>query len=85
MLGKLFKKTFKPLSESQDSVKKSIDKQQDAMIKQLQANQRVITDNLNRNRIAIEEGFDSGAPRAKHACGAPWVNKSTIPENLVIT
>ena len=53
-----FKETFKPLIESQDSVKKSIDKQQDATIKQLQANQLALTQGLNRNRLAITEGFD---------------------------
>ena len=26
--------------------------------------------------------FFSGAPRAKRACGAPWVNKSTHPRKL---
>ena len=25
---------------------------------------------------------DSGAPRAKRACGAPWVNKSTHPRKF---
>ena len=53
-----FKETFILLIESQDSVKKRIDKKQDAMIKQLQKNQLAITDNLNRNRLAITEGFD---------------------------
>ena len=53
-----FKETFKPLIESQDSVKKSIDKQQDSLIKQLQANQLALTQGLNQNRLAITEGFD---------------------------
>ena len=53
-----FKETFKPLIESQDSVKKSIDKQQDSLIKQLQANQLALTQGLNQNRMAITEGFD---------------------------
>ena len=47
-----FKETFKPLIESQDSVKKSIDKQQDSLIKQLRANQLALTQGLNRNRLA---------------------------------
>ena len=34
-----FKEAFKPLIQSQEDVKKSIDKQQDAMIKQLKTNQ----------------------------------------------
>ena len=53
-----FKETFKPLIESQDKVKESIDTKQDAMIKQLQANQLAITDGLNQNRLAITEEFD---------------------------
>ena len=53
-----FKETFKPLIESQDSVKKSIDKQQDSLIKQLQTNQLALTQGLNQNRLAITEGFD---------------------------
>ena len=53
-----FKETFKPLIESQDSIKKSIDKHQDATIAQLQANQLALTQGLNQNRLAINEGFD---------------------------
>lgn len=57
-ISEVFEETFKPLIESQDNVKKSIDKQQDSMIKQFQENQLAITNNLNRNRLVIEEGFD---------------------------
>ena len=39
-----FKETFKPLIESQDKVKESIDSQQNAMIKQLQENQLAFTE-----------------------------------------
>ena len=53
-----FKETFNPLIESQDSVKKSIDKQQDSLIKQLQANQLALTQGRSQNRLAITEGFD---------------------------
>ena len=53
-----FKETFKPLIESQDSVKKSIDEQQNATIAQLKANQLALTQGLNQNRLAITEGFD---------------------------
>ena len=53
-----FKETFKPLIESQESVKKSIDEQQNATIAQLQANQLALTQGLNQNRMAITEGFD---------------------------
>ena len=38
-------------------------------------------------RSAIQSSFidclsNSGAPRAKRACGAPWVNKSTHPRKF---
>ena len=42
-----FKETFKPLIKSQDSIKKSIDEQQDATIAQ-----------LNKNQLALTQGFD---------------------------
>ena len=53
-----FTETFKPLIESQDSIKKSIDDQQNATIAQLKANQLALTQGLNQNRLAITEGFD---------------------------
>ena len=53
-----FTETFKPLIESQDSIKKSIDEQQNATIAQLKANQLALTQGLNQNRLAITEGFD---------------------------
>ena len=68
-----FKETFKPLIESQDSVKKSIDKQQDSLIKQLQANQLALTQGLNRNRLAKTEGFDK--MDAATALGELGINK----------
>ena len=43
-----FKETFKPLIESQESVKKSIDEQQNATIAQLQANQLALTSGLEK-------------------------------------
>ena len=62
-----FKETFKPLIESQHSVKKSVDKQQDAMIKELQANQLALTQGLNQSRLAITEGFDKmGEVKRRH-------------------
>ena len=54
-----FTETFKPLIESQESVKKSIDEQQNKTIAQLQANQLALTQGLNQNRLAITEGFDT--------------------------
>ena len=53
-----FRETFKPLIKSQDSIKKSIDEQQNANIAQLKANQVALTQGLNQNRLAINEGFD---------------------------
>ena len=53
-----FTETFKPLIESQESVKKSIDEQQNKTLAQLQANQLALTQGLNQNRLAITEGFD---------------------------
>ena len=53
-----FTETFKPLIESQDSIKKSIDEKQNATIAQLKANQLTLTQGLNQNRLAITEGFD---------------------------
>ena len=53
-----FTETFKPLIESQDSIKESIDEKQNATIAQLKANQLALTQGLNQNRLAITEGFD---------------------------
>ena len=53
-----FTETFKPLIETQESVKKSIDEQQNKTLAQLQANQLALTQGLNQNRLAITEGFD---------------------------
>ena len=53
-----FTETFKPLIESQESVKKSIDEQQNKTLAQLQANQLALTQGLNQNRLAITEGFN---------------------------
>ena len=53
-----FTETFKPLIESQEAVKASIDKEQNAMIEQLKDNQLALTEGLNKNRLAITQGFD---------------------------
>ena len=53
-----FKESFKPLVKSQYSIKKSIDEQQNATIAQLKKNQLAITQGLNQDRKAINEGFD---------------------------
>ena len=54
-----FTETFKPLIESQESVKKSIDEQQNKTIAQLQANQLAITEGLNQTRLAITQGLEN--------------------------
>ena len=50
-----FKETFKPLIESQDNIKKSIDDKQNATLAQLQANQLAITQALNQIRLVINK------------------------------
>ena len=54
-----FTETFKPLIESQESVKKSIDEQQNKTLAQLQANQLALTQGLNQNRLAITQGLEN--------------------------
>ena len=49
-----FKETFKPLIESQEAVKTSIDTQQNKLIEQLQKNQKALTEGLDKNRLAMQ-------------------------------
>ena len=53
-----FTETFKPLIETSEKVKTSIDTQQNKLIKQLQDNQLALTKGLDKNRLAITAGFD---------------------------
>ena len=53
-----FKETFKPLIETSEKVKESIDTQQNKLIKQLQENQLALTAGFEGNREAITSGFD---------------------------
>ena len=53
-----FTETFKPLIETQESVKKSIDEQQNKTIAQLQANQLALTQGLNQNRFALTKALE---------------------------
>ena len=53
-----FEETFKPLIETSEAVKKSIDTEQNKLIKQLQKNQLALTEGLDKNRLAITSGFD---------------------------
>ena len=53
-----FTETFKPLIETSEAVKTSIDTQQNKLIKQLQDNQLALTAGLEGNRKAITSGFD---------------------------
>ena len=53
-----FTETFKPLIETSEKVKDSIDTQQNKLIKQLQENQLALTQGFEGNRLAITSGFD---------------------------
>ena len=53
-----FTETFKPLIETSEKVKESIDTQQNKLIEQLQKNQLALTEGLEGNRKAITSGFD---------------------------
>ena len=53
-----FTETFKPLIETSEKVKESIDTQQNKLIEQLQKNQLALTEGLNKNRLAVTSGFD---------------------------
>ena len=53
-----FEETFKPLIETSEKVKESIDTQQNKLIKQLQENQLALTQGFEGNRKAITSGFD---------------------------
>ena len=53
-----FTETFKPLIETSEKVKESIDTQQNKLIKQLQKNQLALTAGFEGNRKAITSGFD---------------------------
>ena len=51
-----FKETFKPLIESQDSIKKSIDEQQNETISQLKKNKLALTQGLNQLLEIFKKG-----------------------------
>ena len=53
-----FTETFKPLIETSEKVKESVDTQQNKLIKQLQENQLALTEGFEGNRKAIISGFD---------------------------
>ena len=53
-----FTETFKPLIETSEKVKESIDTQQNKLIEQLQENQLALTGGFEGNREAITSGFD---------------------------
>ena len=57
-LRERFTETFKPLIETSEKVKESIDTQQNKLIKQLQENQLALTAGFEGNRKAITSGFD---------------------------
>ena len=53
-----FTETFKPLIQTSEAVKTSIDKQQNKLTKQLQDNQLALTKGFEGNRLALTRGFD---------------------------
>ena len=53
-----FTETFKPLIETSEKVKESIDTQQNKLIEQLEKNQLALTAGFEGNRKAITSGFD---------------------------
>ena len=53
-----FTETFKPLIETSEKVKESIDTQQNKLIKKLQENQLALSQGFEGNRKAITSGFD---------------------------
>ena len=53
-----FTETFKPLIQTSEKVKESIDTQQNKLIKQLQENQLALSAGFEGNRKAITSGFD---------------------------
>ena len=53
-----FTETFKPLIETSEKVKESIDTQQNKLIKQLQENQLALTQGFEGNRLALTSALD---------------------------
>ena len=53
-----FTETFKPLIETSEAMKTSIDTQQNKLIEQLQDNQLALSEGFESNRKAITSGFD---------------------------
>lgn len=72
-----FTETFDPLIQSQDKVKKTIDKQQDSLIKQLKENQQAITTGLDRlnedNQLVL---------KLNESVGSQLEPQSTKPKDL---
>ena len=78
-----FTETFKPLIDSQESVKKSIDEQQNATIAQLQANQLALTSGLekiNENNLRLAEMRELPALEGEYEeAAAPSTSKAKLP------
>ena len=53
-----FTETFKPLIETSEKVKESVDTQQNKLIKQLQENQLALTQGFEDTRLALTSGLD---------------------------
>ena len=83
-----FKESFKPLIESQESVKKSIDEQQNATLAQLQANQLALTSGLekiNETNLRLAEMRELPALEGEYEEeAAPSTSKAKSPTHYDI-
>lgn len=83
-----FTETFDPLMQSQDKVKKTIDKQQDSLIKQLEENQQAITTGLDRlnedNQRVLELNESAGIKMTGETTEPKDLNKIFNTGDLVI-
>ena len=83
-----FTETFDPLIQSQDKVKKTIDKQQDSLIKQLKENQQAITTGLDRlnedNQRVLELNESAGIKMTGETTKPKDLNKIFNTSDVVI-
>lgn len=83
-----FTETFDALIQSQDKVKKTIDKQQDSLIKQLKDNQKAITTGLDRlnedNQRVLELNESAGIKMTGETTKPKDLNKIFNTSDLVI-
>ena len=83
-----FTETFDPLIQSQDKVKKRIDKQQDSLIKQLEENQQAFTTGLDRlnedNQRVLELNESAGIKMTGETTKPKDLNKLFNTSDLAI-